>query len=457
MPTEPTALSPAEFSEIVLGLSLYDVQAEVVEAVGQGMPTSMLASNGAGKTSRVLPALIYWFLNRYPKGWIPLTSGSWRQIQTQLMPALRLYAPLFPEWKYTQNGIVTDQGGQLIVFSTDNPGRAEGYHPKISKTEDPVLTIIDEAKTVPETINEAFSRCTRSMELICSTPGAPAGFFYRSHRKDARFYYRVHIKSEDCPHIDPRKIARDIDKYGREDPLVKSMHFAEFDEDSEAMILSASALTSALENPPPIDTMGEMVGFCDFAAGGDENTFTKRSGNKVRLIKAWRDRSPVQAVRTFIRLFQDNGLHPGEVYGDNGGLGCVMIDLFKEEGFPVIPVDNGFPAINKDNYTNVGSEIWYHGAREIKAGRVNISDDGNLDQELFQQLTDRLKVYDSKNRLRAESKDDMQARKVRSPDRADSFLGAIYVGSHLTGALTSEKIKSAATPQNPHAVERVRF
>ena len=50
------------------------------------------------------------------------------------------------------------------------------------------------------------------------------------------------------------------------------------------------------------------------------------------------------------------------------------------------------------------------------------------DEKLVAQLTSRRKQYDSKGREKLESKADLRARGVESPDRADALIGAIILG-----------------------------
>ena len=53
-------------------------------------------------------------------------------------------------------------------------------------------------------------------------------------------------------------------------------------------------------------------------------------------------------------------------------------------------------------------------------------------EKLIAQLTSRRKLYDSKGRERLESKTDMRARGLESPDRADALIGAIMLGIGAT-------------------------
>jgi phage terminase large subunit len=49
-------------------------------------------------------------------------------------------------------------------------------------------------------------------------------------------------------------------------------------------------------------------------------------------------------------------------------------------------------------------------------------------RQIIAQLTSRRKLYDSKGREKLESKADLRARGVESPDRADALIGAIVLG-----------------------------
>jgi hypothetical protein len=53
------------------------------------------------------------------------------------------------------------------------------------------------------------------------------------------------------------------------------------------------------------------------------------------------------------------------------------------------------------------------------------------DEKLIAQLTSRRKLYDSKGRERLESKADLRARGVESPDRADALIGSIVLGQQV--------------------------
>lgn len=454
-------MSPLVFAAERLGKMPYQWQAEAMEAVGMqedgGPPVSVVAANGSGKTADLVAPLVLWFLDRYPKGQAVITSGSFRQIEKQLWPAMRKHAAAFPRWDFLQTEIKTPEGGFALGFSTDHPGRAEGWHPKIGRQTDPVFIIVDEAKTVPNRIFEAFDRCTRVFQLWVSSPGAAAGEFYESFHANRKFYWTRQVPSTECPHIDPAKRQRDLEKHGPNSALFRSMHLAEFTEDEERLVLTSANLRAAIEAQPEPDRTGERVAFFDFAAGRDENVFYARSGNVVELVDAWTEADTVQAVRKFIRLANEQGLAPGQCWGDADGLGKPMVDQFADAGFRINAFRGGLTPQDSENFSNLISEVWIQGARKIERGKIHFATDGagGIDPVTFKQVTSRFVEWDTRGKLRIEPKEKMAQRGLKSPDRADAALGAIMCGAHLSGAVTAETVDSAAAGASAFATRHV--
>lgn len=434
-------LTPAELA-LAKGAELYDWQCEALEAFGRGWPTALLTCNGAGKTAVVAARAVDWFFNAFPRGKLVATSGSFNQLQNQLWPSVKQHLPRTARVTGGTSPctITTREGGRGIGFSTNDPGKAEGFHPTISRDVDPVCILVDECKTVPDEIFEAFDRCTRRFQLYISSSGPPSGRFYDCMTKFASDYYTIRADWTKCPHIDPAKVERDRRFYGEDSPLFRSMHLAEFTSLDGRVVLSPEALEAAFAKQEPADASGEKVGFCDYAAGGDENALAWRWGNVAKLHAFWRDSNTTQARREFRQHFEACQLHPGQVFGDADGIGNVIIKDFAEEGFRINEFHGGIPARDPVNYANLISECWIEACRDIERGKIHLGPREKFDPGLFEQLTTRRLEWDSKGRLRIESKDDMRARGIKSPDRADAYIGAIMCGSRMTGAISARDV-----------------
>jgi hypothetical protein len=219
------------FASEVLGHELYQWQADVLEpfdhASEEMIQVSLSTPNGSGKSSVVISSLVLGWLALYPKAKVVLTTADGRQIDSQVMPAIEAHRGKFPDWKFIYREVHTPTGGMFVAFTTDDAGRAEGWH-KLDDFDGPLCIIVDEAKTVDEKIFSAFDRCTYNAILITSSPGKMSGTFYESQHNPDLGYIKCAVGLKDCPHITQDKIDRIIAKWGPNHPFTRSSLHGEF-------------------------------------------------------------------------------------------------------------------------------------------------------------------------------------------------------------------------------------
>ena len=229
--------TPVGFAMEVLGIDLYPWQADVLTWFERSLRRQVLASlctpNGAGKDAVVIATLALWWVATHARGRVVITSKDARQIDEQTAPALERHRGKFPDWKFIERYIETPTGGKIILFTTDDPGRAEGFHrgTKPDGTPDPdepLLIIANEAKSIGEDIFDAIDRCTFNALLLASSPGFMVGRFYDSQFKPSLGYQVKRIGLKDCPHIPPEKIARIVAQHGRASAFARSTLDGEF-------------------------------------------------------------------------------------------------------------------------------------------------------------------------------------------------------------------------------------
>lgn len=196
----------------------------------------------------------------------------------------------------------------------------------------------------------------------------------------------------------------------------------DFSADGEDGVISYESILRCYENPPPF-LPSHTTGYCDFAAGGDENVLAIRVGNRISRedLVCWRDRDTMSAVGRFITEFQQRGLTPDQIHCDCDGLGKPMYDALCQAGWSINPIHGGSPAMDSATYANRVSEMWFSTAVEIEKRRIILPDD----EILKIQLTSRRRERDSRGRLRLVGKDKLRANGGKSPDRADAVCGAI--------------------------------
>lgn len=407
--------TPYGFAMGVLGLDLYPWQTDVLAAIDHQGAVALKAANGSGKSSKVGAAAAIWNASVFPGSLTIVTASVFRQVKEQFFPAIRALSHLFPDWKFLDTEVITPTGSRIYGFSTDDAGRFEGWHNPF------LLMICDEAKSIPTPIFDAIERCQPTRLLLMSSPGPAIGRFYEAFTRHKEYYRTFSVTAYDCPHLSAEWICKQLQKYGETSPLVRSMIFAEFEVDGQdGTLIPLRNLEACLTNPPEFED-GKVYAFCDFAAGGDENVLAVRRGNKVEVVRAWRDRNTMAAVGEFIRLFRREGLNPGQICGDGSGLGKPICDRMREQGWAIYPVNNGQRARDPKHYVNRGTEIWAAGARLIENQAVILPQD----DALIAQLSSRRAALNSGGQLQLESKSQMRSRGIASPDRADAILGAM--------------------------------
>lgn len=305
------------------------------------------------------------------------------------------------------------------------------------------MIILDESAAIKDRlIIAAEERCNPARFLMMGSTLDPTGQFYAACTSLAKSYQQHKITQLDCPWIARETIQRRIEKYGPEHPIVLSSIFAEFAISVENALLSLREWDGCLEanaNGTPIPQGDERHVFLDFAAGRAENVIGCRVGNRAWIEKAWREKNTMAAIGEFIsnlnRLAKPAPvgirLRPEEVEGDADGMGIVFCQALAEAGWPVIHFHgNSKPLINNE-YGNRIAEVWTEQTILIRKKEWIIGkaapggQPAAPDEELKAQVINRKAGRNSKGQLTIESKEDMTARGVISPDRADALLGAM--------------------------------
>src|SRR6266567_7666020 len=253
-----------------------------------------------------------------------------------------------------------------------------------------------------------------------SSTGQAFGEFYRICTAKSHLWRVFSVPSSLCPHVDPAAI--EADRENLKDNVFRIKHGAEWLFDAGDSMISLEQVRALIDNPPE-HVPGRPAAFCDFAGPGDESVLALCNGNRAEIIDAWRSKDTMNSVGRFLNHFRRLSLKNYQVGGDEG-YGHQLMDRMQEERFYLHRFNNGSPAKRSDIYANLSAEWWSTVGQMMERRQIIIPND----EKLIAQLTSRRKLYDSKGRERLESKADLRARGVESPDRADALIGAIVLG-----------------------------
>lgn len=168
-----------------------------------------------------------------------------------------------------------------------------------------------------------------------------------------------------------------------------------------------------------LSTTSPLIIGLDIARFGDDKTvFCFRKGRLCYRFENYENKSNVEVANLATNFICS--YHPKRLFMDIGGQGAGVFDILKDRGFGEIirGVYFGEKAIKDERYYNRRAEMWGEILEWLEESPFP-----KLPQEesLFDELTAVRKDFDSRGRLKLESKAEMKKRLGRSPDMADAL------------------------------------
>jgi hypothetical protein len=180
-----------------------------------------------------------------------------------------------------------------------------------------------------------------------------------------------------------------------------------------------------------IDSDARLVIGLDVALGDNDKTaIIRRKGRVAYNLETFRNMNTMEIAGMMKHVIEKE--NPYRVYVDCIGVGAGVVDRLRELGFSQVEGVNVARSANqKDRFRNLRAELW----AEMRDW---------LAQEMMVQLPDCDELhgdlcnlgykYDSSGRLLIESKDDLKARGMPSPDTADALALTFYSGFYDNSA-----------------------
>ena len=198
------------------------------------------------------------------------------------------------------------------------------------------------------------------------------------------------------------------------DNLFRQEYLCDFTADNPDNFLDFQAIYDAQKREKPFFNEAPLVIGVDVAAQGDDRScLVVRRGAVLEYIEVWREPDTMKTVGRVGEAI--DRLKPRAVFMDNVGLGLGPVDRLKQLGYRIIGVNSGQTAGRDDKYANLKAEMWWRMREWLET--ACIPDDSALRKDLLAPRRD----YDSRNRLKVESKKDLKERVKFSTDIADAL------------------------------------
>ena len=457
---------PGLFATHILGVSLWELETEILRSIKVHRRTAVKACHGVGKTFTLAVGALWW-LARYREGIVLTTSPTQRQVRTQLWSEIhrvveRAKIP-YPKLKTTELKF-RDDNNFAIGFSTNQAENFQGYHGKY------VLIVADEAPGIESGIWDAVAGTMAGGKVhivMAGNPTIPSGAFFDAFTKERGLWNCITVDAFASPNLQGLTLDEllriDPDEGGPLDcnlvpylvtkrwvydqyrawfhgseggsPNWLSRVLARFPEQAQAALFKLSWLERAKQRAlqTPVDETGASPVIAGVDVGGGEAETVvyvcENSHQRRRIIAmgAWRAEDTRGLVVSFLNQFRSR---LSVVRVDAIGIGHNFALHLRDCRFPVELINVGMACESKPQWGEndpaqrfVNLKACFYQALADAFERDQI--EGLTDEATIGQLAGILSEPDAHGRMKIELKEEARARGIPSPDRAEALMLAL--------------------------------
>lgn len=400
-------------------------------------PNTITISCNAGGKTFVAAGIILWFLCTKKDSIVLTSAPTWRQVTSVLWAEI---TQMYNNAKFPIGGELTTGKLQLgpkwfaLGLPSSEEVRFQGYHAEN------ILIVFDEAAGIePHIYTAAQGNLTsqNSRLLLIGNPTSPTGMFYEYSKNPN--WNRIHISAFDSPAIDePEKYPYLVNKkwimereqeWGRTSPMYISRVLGEFPLESDDTLIPLSWLDAAVKRY--LERAGKdllvsdhiYIGVDVARMGGDKTVCASYQPNKILPLK----KAQGKDLPTVKHLVQSEAMSAGvklmQITIDATGLGGGPAGDLRVMGYPVLEVNFAQKSNNKRFFRRLKDELMWHLREVMRAGEIALPPD---DEMINQMASIKYKIDQENGLIEIETKEEMRARGLKSPDCAWAVALALW-------------------------------
>lgn len=407
------------------------------------------SGHGIGK-SCLVAWLILWAMSTMEDCRGVVTANTDTQLRKKTWPEVgKWYHLMINRWmfKYTSTALYSSDPDHekswsfdLIPWSEENTEAFAGLHNEGKR----IMLLFDEASGIADRIWEVTEGALTdaNTEIIWCVFGNPT-------RRTGRFFQCFHGKHKSrwrSRHIDSRKVEGTnlqflqglVDLYGEDSDVARYRVRGLFPQASSAQFIESNLVTAAQKRPGGgYDLYDPLIMGIDIARGGEDQCVIRyRRGQDAKSwpvikIPGGEMRDSMKLVAKIADLIKNPArpdLRPDAIFIDETGVGGPLVDRLKQLNFKnvygvvfstsatgadgMIQAATGRPKL-----ANKRMEMWYLGREWLRAGGAI-----DADMELEEGATAPTFHSNAKDQMVLQSKEEMKADGLASPDDADALF-----------------------------------
>lgn len=428
---------PVEFAEDFLNFKADDKQREIMESIRENKRTAVRSGQGIGKTATVACIIIWYLCTRY-NAKILATAPNITQLYTVLWAELAKWLQVCPLAGYltqTKTRLYMNDYEKTWFAFPKTATSAEGI---AGQHADHLLIIADEASGIKDDILETLLGTITGAEnklLFISNPTRRSGVFFDAFHQNAALFETIHVNAEQSIRVDRENIDMLAKSYGKDSNVYRVRVLGQFPTAEDDVFINIDIVETAinLEKEQPEELEYIKIGV-DVARFGNDDTvlaintdqairrLLSRHGNDTTmtcgnvLLAANQERSKYRQPPKVIVIVDDTGI--------GGGVTDQLRAKKREMGLDwlyIIPL-NMATGIGHIYYADITTYLWASVRELLQEGELELPNNSDM----IGQLTARKYYLTGSGKIKLESKDDMKARGIKSPDIADAITLSCY-------------------------------
>jgi hypothetical protein len=418
-------------------------QTEINSAIGthlsdpatryQPLFIAVASGHGIGKSAEI-GMLTNWAMSTCEDCKVVITAGTGTQLATKTVPEVgkwfRRACNAFwwevnaTSTRYRSEKRQANWRADAITWSEHNTEPFAGLH-NLRKR---ILLIFDEASAIADKVYEVAegAMTDEDTEIIWIAFGNPTQNTGRFRECFGKFKHRwktFQIDSRTVEGTNKAQIQKWIDDYGEDSDFVRVRVRGEFPRAGSSQFIPADTVAFC-RNYKAIgyESLPKILSVDVARYGDDQTVIGTRQGRRATILAKLRGMSTVQVAERVIEFLKSEA--PDATIVDGIGVGAGVVDQLRYRGYTqrLFEYAPGAKAENGSTYFNRRSELWGMMRDWLSAG-AEIPDD----PELASDLCGPEYYFSPKQQVQLESKDDMKARGLSSPDCADMLAMTFQV------------------------------
>lgn len=455
-----------------LGEGIISVEVAIAEVrATDPLQFATTSGHGVGK-SALVAMIIWWAIGTFPDTKGVVTANTENQLKTKTWAEVAKWYRLFigrSLFRMTATAIFSIDPEHektwridMVPWSEKNTEAFAGLHNQGNR----ILVIFDEGSAIPDIIWEVTEGAltdqnTQIIWCVFGNPTRSKGRF-RECFAGGRFAHRWSSQAVDSRAVtltNKKQIADWIADYGEDSDFVRVRILGVFPRIDSDTFISLEIAREAAARELSAQTGPLILGVDVGRQGDDPSAIYPRRGRdgRTHLPIIIHSKDTMVLVTKVIEVFRRLNAHIVAI--DGGGVGGGVVDRLRQLNIPVVEVGFGERAAstNPDDgtkYANRRAEIWGAMRRWLLTGAISEIKTGEF-TTLCDELSGPTYGYNVREEIVLESKRDMKARKVPSPNVADALACTFAVPYLEVEPQLTQTAARVLVEYNPFAPEYV--